>query len=568
MHIDVVPNRTSRPAYLLRETYREDGKVKKRTVANLSALSDEQIRMIRAALKGESLYSPDTLFNITASRAHGHVDAVRTAMTKLGMASLLNGRGCRERDLVMAMLAARVLAPQTKLATARWWHTTTLPEEFNVGDATETDLYGALDWLLERQDAIQKKLAKRHLGTSSLVLYDLSSSYFEGSTCPLAQRGYSRDGKKGTLQVNYGLLADRRGCPVAVSVYEGNTSDPQTLMPEIARLKQDFKVEELVIVGDRGMISQKAIDALSAQEGIEWITALKSTSIRALVSEGALQLDLFDERNLFEMSHADYPGERLVACRNPALAALRAHKREDLLQATEAQLEKIRASVTNGRIKGEADIGVRVGKVVNRYKMAKHFELDIQGQAFGFARKTESIEAEARLDGLYVIRTSVPEASMDAAECVRQYKSLAQVERAFRTLKSVDLRIRPIHHRLADRVRAHILLCVLAYYVEWHMREAWRELMFSDEDQAAKRTRDPVAPAKRSSAAKEKASSGKLADGTPAHSFSTLLKELGTIVRNTCEANVPGSEAAVFCKTTMANAKQQRALDLLREIKV
>jgi len=568
MHIDVVPNRTSRPAYLLRETYREGGKVKKRTVANLSELSDDQIRMIRAALKGESLYPAETLFKITESHGHGHVEAVRIALSKLGVASLLGSRASRERNLVLAMLAARILAPQTKLATTRWWHTTTLPDAFGVNDATEADLYAAMDWLLERQDAIQKKLAARHLGNGSLVLYDLSSSYFEGSTCPLARRGYSRDRKKGTLQVNYGLLADRRGCPIAVSVYEGHTSDPHTLMPEIERLKQDFEIEQLVMVGDRGMISQKAIDALSEEAGVEWITALKSTSIRSLVDGGDLQLDLFDERNLFEMRHADYPGERLVACRNPALAELRAHKRESLLQATEVELEKIRTSVAKGRLKGEAKIGVRVGKVINRFKVAKHFDLDIREGDFEFHRNDESIAAEGRLDGIYVIRTSVSESAMDAAECVRQYKALAQVERAFRTMKGVDLRIRPIHHRLADRVRAHIFLCVLAYYVEWHMREAWRELMFADEDQAAKADRDPVAPAKRSAAAEAKASGATLADGTPAHSFSTLIQELSTIVRNTCQADVPGPEPATFFRDTEANPKQQHALDLLRRIAV
>ena len=568
MHIDVVPNRKSRPAYLLRETFREGNKVRKRTVANLSALTDAQIHAFRAILKGQPLYPVETLFNVAESRAQGHVEAVRLTLTKLRMGPLLGTKPSRERDLVLAMLAARILSPRTKLATTRWWHTTTLADDFGVADASETELYAAMDWLLERQGAIQKTLAKRHLGADSLVLYDLSSSYFEGTTCPLAQRGYSRDGKKGTLQVNYGLLADRRGCPVAVSVYEGSTSDPETLMPEIARLKQDFGVEQLVIVGDRGMISQKAINALTNEQGVRWITALKSTSIRTLVSQGHVQLGLFDERNLFELEHPDYPGERLVACRNPALAQLRAHKREDLLCATEKQLEKIRTLVVKGRLKGQDHIGVRVGRVINQYKMAKHFTLDIRDDAFGFERKTDSIETEARLDGLYIIRTSVPAEAMDADECVRQYKALAQVERAFRTLKSVDLRIRPIHHRLADRVRAHILLCVLAYYVEWHMREAWRELLFADEAQAAKTTRDPVAPAKRSESAKIKALTGKLADGTPAHSFSTLLAELATIVRNTCHAALPGEAASTFEVVTTANPKQQRALDLLQAITV
>jgi len=568
MHIDVVPNRTSRPAYLLRETYREDGKVRKRTVANLSALTDEQIHAFRAILKGQPLYPAETLFDVVESRPHGHVEAVRLAMSKLRMGSLLDAAASPERDRVLAMLAARVLSPRTKLATTRWWHTTTLADEFGVADACETDLYAAMDWLLERQGAIQKKLAKRHLGADSLVLYDLSSSYVEGTTCPLAQYGYNRDGKKGLLQVNYGLLTDRRGRPVAVSVYEGNTSDPETLMPEVVRLKQEFGVEQLVMVGDRGMISQKAITALTHEQGVRWITALKSPAVRKLMDQRNVQLGLFDERNLFELEHPDYPDERLVACRNPALAQLRAHKREALLCATEKQLETIRASVARGRLKGQDVIGVRVGRVINQYKMAKHFVLDIRDGAFNFTRNTESIDIEAKLDGLYIIRTNVSVDVMDAAECVRQYKSLAQVERAFRTLKSVDLRIRPIHHRLADRVRAHILLCVLAYYVEWHMREAWRELMFADEDQAAQAERDPVAPATRSRSAKAKAQSGTLPDGTRAHSFSTLLAELSTIVRNTCRAALPGDSASTFQAVTAVSSKQQRALDLLQTITV
>jgi transposase len=568
MHIDVVPNRTSRPAYLLRESFREGGKVKKRTIANLSALSDDQINALRAILRGETLYPVETLFKVVGSRPQGHVEAVRVAMSGLNMPALLGSRPSRQRDLVLAMLAARVLAPSTKLATTRWWHTTTLAEDFGVDDATESDLYAAMDWLLERQPAIQQQLAARHLGADSLVLYDLSSSYFEGTTCPLAQLGYSRDGKKGLLQVNYGLLTDRRGCPVAVSVYDGSTADPQTLLPEITRLQAEFGVAQLVIVGDRGMISQKAIDSLRGETGIRWITALKSVAIRTLVNQGHVQLDLFDERNLFEIEHPDYPGERLVACRNPALAELRGHKREALLLATEKQLEKIRLSVAKSRLKGQDKIGLRVGKVINQYKMAKHFELDIRADAFTFSRNADSIANEAQLDGLYVIRTSVPAKTMDAAECVRQYKALAQVERAFRTLKSVDLRIRPIHHRLADRVRAHILLCVLAYYIEWHMREAWRELLFADEDQAAKATRDPVAPARRSAAARAKARTTRLQDGTPAHSFSTLLAELATIVRNTCRAALADQSAATFTVLTTANSKQQRALELLQQITV
>lgn len=568
MHIDVVPNRKSRPAYLLRESYREGKKVKKRTIANLSALSDEQIFALRAILAGQRLAPVEHLFEIDRSLAHGHVEVVRVAMSRLGFPALVSTRPSRERDLVCAMIAARIIAPHTKLATTRWWHTTTLAEDFGVADASEDELYAAMDWLLARQDRIQKKLAARHLDEGGLVLYDLSSSYFEGTTCPLAQLGYSRDGKKGKLQVNYGLLTDGRGCPVAVSVYEGNTADPQTLMPAIDQLRHDFGLSQLVMVGDRGMIAHKAIAALRTHEGIGWITALKSGAIRTLIDQGQLQLDLFDERNLFEFTHPDYPGERLVACRNPELAALRAHKREDLLQATERNLAKVRAMVQAGQLQGQDKIGLRVGRVINQYKVAKHFALAIEDQAFAFTRKSESIAAEAMLDGLYVIRTSVSAQTMNSADCVRHYKSLAHVERAFRTLKSVDLRIRPIHHRLADRVRAHIFLCLLAYYVEWHLREAWRELLFADTDQAAKATRDPVAPAQRSAAAVRKVTTNKLDDGTAAHSFATLMSELSTIVRNTCHTPGAGDDAPTFDIVTTPNAKQRQALELIKQIQV
>ena len=568
MHIDVVPNRNSRPAYLLRESYREGKKVKKRTLANLSALSDEQLTAIRAILQGQQLRPVETLFEVIGSRPQGHVEAVRVAMSKLGFQALLGTRPCRERDLVAAMVAARILAPHTKLATTRWWQTTTLAEDFRVAGAGEDELYAAMDWLLKRQPAIEKKLAARHLESGGLVLYDLSSSYFEGTRCPLARLGYNRDGKKGKLQVNYGLLADPRGCPVAVSVHEGNTADPETLLPTIDRLRDRFDLRQLVMVGDRGMISNKAIEVLRDEPGIGWISALKSTSIRSLIKQGHLQLDLFDERNLFELAHPDYPGERLVACRNPQLARRRSHKREALLEATEANLEKVRSAVAAGRLKGQDKIGVRVGRVVHQYKVAKHFTLDIGNTAFRFRRNAESVAAEAALDGLYVIRTSVPAERMDSAECVRRYKSLAQVERAFRTLKTVNLKIRPIHHRLADRVRAHILLCMLAYYVEWHMREAWRPLMFADEDQQAKLTRDPVAPAKRSRAAERKAITHTLANGEAAHSFVTLTAELATIVRNTCRTSAGKVNTGTFKVVTTPNDLQHRALELIQKITV
>ena len=568
MHIDIVPNRNSRPAYLLRESVREGKRVRKRTLANLSSLSEEQIFAIRAVLRGEPMHGAAERFEVSASKAHGAAQAVLVAMRRLALPKLLGSRPGRERDLVLAMVASRILAPHTKLATTRWWHTTTLAEEFGVTDANEDDLYEAMDWLLDRQDTIQRKLAARHLSAGGMVLYDLSSSYFEGSCCPLAKLGYSRDGKRGVLQVNYGLLTDARGCPVAVSVYEGNVADSKTLMPEIKRLREDFGIERLVMVGDRGMIANSAIEELRETEGVDWITALRSVSISVLVEQGHLQLGLFDERNLLELSSPDYPGERLVACRNPELARLRARKREQLLCATERNLAKIKTQVDATKLSGSDKIGLRVGKVVNQYKVAKHFELTIGDNAFTFTRKHEHIAAEALLDGIYIVRTSVSALQMDSAQCVRNYKSLANVERAFRSLKTVDLKVRPIHHHTADRVRAHIFLCMLAYYVEWHMREAWRELMFADVDTKAKALRDPVAPAKRSEAALAKVASHTLDDGTPAHSFRTLIEDLATIVRNTCR--VPGEQksSAEFTIDTTPSNKQQRALELLETINV
>jgi len=566
MHIDVIPNRGSRPAYLLRESYREGARVRKRTLANLSSLADEQIFAIRAILRGESLAPATTRFEATVSRAHGHVQAVRQAMRELGFAQLIGTRPSAERDRVCALVAARMLAPDTKLATTRWWHTTTLAQEFGVEHADEDDLYGAMDWLLERQSTIEQKLAKRHLSEGGLVLYDLSSSYFEGSCCPLAKLGHNRDGKKGKLQVNYGLVTDRRGCPVAVSVFEGNTADSKTLLPQVKRIQVDFGIEQLVVVGDRGMISHKAIDEFKRVPGVAWITAMKSAQIRALVEESGLQMGLFDERNLFEFTHPDYPGERLVACRNRQLAQLRAAKRAELLKATAAELDKVCAMVERRKLTGADQIGVRVGTVINKYKVAKHFELSIEQVRFSYRIDPAKVEQEAVLDGIYVLRTPLRRQLIAAADIVRSYKSLSNVERAFRSLKTVDLKVRPIHHHLPDRVRAHILLCMLAYYVEWHMREAWRGLLFADEDQAAKATRDPVAPATRSEEAEHKAQTHTLSDGTPAHSFRTLLDELSTIVRNTCRATA--DSAATFTIVTQPNAVQQRALKLLEAIAV
>ena len=562
MYIATVPNRGSPPAILLREGYRDGGKVKNRTLANLSHWPPAKVDLLRRVLRDEPLTPSTALFEVLGSRHHGHVQAVRTAMHRLGVDTLIASRPSRERDLVVAMVAARILEPDSKLATTRWWHTTTLPGDLEVSDAVEDALYEAMDWLLDRQARIEQKLAARHLRAGGLVLYDLTSSYFEGTTCPLAAFGHNRDGKKGKLQVNYGLLTDGRGCPVAVSVFPGNTGDPPTLRPAVQQVRERFGIETLVIVGDRGMISQTQITALQRLEGVDWITALKTGAIRALMADGHLQLGLFDERNLFELTHPDFPGERLVACRNPELAKLRTHKRQALLEATVKELAKVRVMVARGTLKGRDAIGVRVGKVVNKYKVAKHVQLEIHDARFAFQIDAARVAAEAALDGIYVIRTSVPAARLAAADAVRHYKQLSDVERAFRALKTIDLKVRPI------RVRAHIFLCLLAYYVEWHMREAWRPVLFGDEDQAAKRTRDPVAPAKRSPAALRKVHTKVLDDGTPVHSFPTLLKELSSIVRNVCRPRSAGPEAPTFELVTTPTPTQRRAYELLKTITV
>ena len=554
--------------HLLRRSYREGGTVKNETLGNLSHLPEAVVDVIRRMLQGETFVPVAQAFQVIASRAQGHVRAVAGAMERLGFARVLASAPSRERDVICALVAARVIAPQTKLATTRWWQTTTLADDFGVADVSEDDCYAAMDWLLARQDRIQKKLAARHLQDGGLVLYDLTSSYFEGSCCPLAKRGYSRDGRRGTLQVNYGVITNAAGCPVAVSVYDGNTADSRTFLPAVHKVRDDFGIAHVVMVGDRGMISSQAIDAMRDMEGMDWVTALKTGSIRALVEQGHLQLDLFDERNLLELTSPDYPGERLVACRNPHLAKKRALTREDLLVATERGLAKIRTRVAAGTLKGADAIGVCVGRIINQYHVAKHVVLTISDRAFSYARDDARIAAEAALDGLYIIRTSLSAAQMEAAQCVRTYKSLSNVERAFRALKTVDLHVRPIHHRTADRVRAHIFLCVLAYYVEWHLRDAWRDLLFADPDQAAKATRDPVAPAVRSKAAQAKASHHTLDDGTPTHSFATVLAELATIVRNTCRTPHAGPDAPTFDVLTTPNAKQQRAFTLLQQIHV
>jgi hypothetical protein len=565
MYIATVPNRSSPPAILLRESYREDGKVKTRTLANLSALPSEAVEAVRRVLSGEALLAPHEAFEIVESKHHGAVDAVLSAMRGLKMESLLSSRRCRERDLVMAMIAGRILAAGSKLKLTRWWETTSLPATLGVLDATEDDLYSAMDWLLERQPEIEKKLAARHLEPCALVLYDLTSTWFEGTQCPLAKRGYSRDGKRDKLQVNFGLLTDGRGCPVAVSVYEGSTTDSKTVKDQIDHIRENFKIDLVVFVGDRGMVTQAHVDTFRREGGVEWISALKSPAIRKLREGGQLQLGLFDVRNLFETTSPEFPDERLIACRNPELAKRRAHTRESLLDATIRELNKIRAAIAAGRLEGRAKIGLRAGRVINKYKVAKHFKLSILDDSLTFKVDWKKVEAEASLDGIYVIRTSVPKESMSSEDAVRNYKRLSRVERAFRATKTVDLHVRPIYHRTEARVRAHILLCMLAYYVEWHMREAWAPLLFTDENPVG--SPDGVAPAKRSAEAAAKVAAKTTDDGYPVHSFGSLLTKLSTIVRNRCRRlGAPASEPTFEIITT-PDAHQARALKLISELR-
>ena len=568
MHVHIVPNRNSKPAILVRESYREGKKVSKRTLANISFLSIEQAEAFRLILKGKKIASVDELFEKLSSKHHGHVDAVLKTVKRLGLDKIISAKRCKERDVIVAAIVARICEPDSKLAMTRWWDDTTLPKLLDLQGVDEDHIYEAMDWLLEREGRIEKKLARRHLKEGDMVLYDLTSSYFEGVTCPLAKLGKSRDRKRGTLQVNYGLVTTKDGCPISVSVYEGNTGDPTTLMEQAEKVRDDFGIGEVVLVGDRGMITQKQIDELRVGGGFDWITAMKTGGIRKLVEGGVLQLDLFDERNLFEFTHSDYPGERLVACRNPVLARKRAHKRESMLEATQRELDKVRAMVGRGRLKGQDAIGVRVGKVVNKYKMAKHVVLDIDEGRFDFEMNEEGIAAEAALDGVYVVRTSLPEERMSADEVVRSYKNLTYVERAFKSFKSIDLMVRPIRHRIENRVIAHIFLSMLTYYVQRYMTEALRPLLFADEDQEAKSNRDPVAPAKRSDKALAKVSTKTLDDGTPVHSFKTLLNHMSTITRDLCVQKIDGANDNTFTIDTSPNPKQQKVYDRLAAITV
>jgi transposase len=561
MHVAVVPSRQRSGEYssvLVRQTYREGGKVKHRTLANLSKLPTAAVDAVRAILRGEQVGPLAESFEILRALPHGDVLAVLGELRQLGLDKLIAARPRRERELSVAMIASRILEPGSKLATVRSWQNSTLASELEVEGADEDELYSTMDWLLEAQPRVEAKLAERHLSEGGLVLYDLTSVYLEGGKCELAKRGYSRDGKRGLPQIEFGLLTNREGCPVAVDVFEGNLADPNTVAAQVDKLKNRFGIAEVVLVGDRGMLTSARIEALKEVGGVGWISALRSAQIEALVNAGDLQLNMFDKRNLVEISSPRFPGERLVVCKNPALAEERARKREELLLATERELNKVVEAGRAGRLQSKDAIGLRVGKIVGRYKVGKHFQLEIGDTYFSYLRDVDGIASEAALDGLYVIRSSVTADNLSAEDLVRSYKLLAGVERAFRTMKSVDLQVRPVHHRLADRVRAHIFICMLAYYVRWHLERAWVPLLFKDEAKPV--AVDVVAAAPRSDSALGKARSQRLPDGTPVNSFRSLLNELATLTKNT--VRVPNS-TATFDKLANPTPLQDRALQLL-----
>lgn len=573
MYVATIPNRNSPPALLLRESYRENGKVKTRTLANISHLRSHQIEALRLSLAGSLPLAaaplPDS-FLISRSLPHGHATAVLGCLRNLQLDSILDPAPSRQRDLVIAMIVARILEPASKLATARGLHSDTL--HHSLGDllrldsADETELYQAMDWLLPRQSRIEQELAQRQLSNGGLVLYDLTSTYFEGRHCPLGKLGHSRDDKSGKPQIVFGLLTNAKGGPVAVEVFAGNTADPKTVAAQVHKLRRRFGLSDVVLVGDRGMITSARIrEDLPAAHGIHWISALRANQIQKLATDGQLQMSLFDQTDLAEIAHPDFPGERLIACFNPLLAEERSRKRADLLAATEKQLEKIAAATQRAKrpLRGKQNIGLRAGKILNRYKMGKHFQLRIEENSFHYERQTANLEREQSLDGIYVLRTSVNREALSSQQVVASYKSLSGVERAFRSLKTVDLQVRPIHHRLPDRVRAHILLCMLAYYVEWHMRQLLAPLLFDDDDkpQAPAARTSIVAPAQRSAAAKRKALTKHTSQGLRVHSFQTLLGDLATIAKNKIQPK--DKKIAAFDMLTQPTVIQQRAFDLL-----
>jgi len=567
MYVERVPNRNSPAAVLLRESVREGKKTRKRTLANLSHWPEEQIAALRRVLKAETLVGPTDALEITRSLPHGHVAAVLGTMRRLGVAELIEPKASRNRDLVLTMIASRILDPRSKLATARGLDSETasnsLAAMVGIESVDEDDLYRAMDWLLPRQQQIEQQLAQRHLRAGSLVLYDLTSTYFEGRHCPLACLGYSRDERFGNPQIVIGLLTNAAGCPVAVEVFEGNTADPKTVDSQIRKLRERFGLQQVILVGDRGTLTSARIrQDLQPVEQLQWITALRSPQIIALARSERLQLSLFDERDLAEIQDPGYPGERLIACRNPLLAAERTRKRKELLAVTEKQLNKVVAATQRARrpLRGKDAIAMAAGKALGRYKMGKHFHLQIDEDRFWFRRNQDSIDQETALDGIYVVRTNVPASQLSSEKVVQAYKGLSNVEQAFRSLKSVDLKIRPVHHRLADRVRSHVLLCMLAWYVEWHLRDRLAPLLFDDSQPLAGEVLRPsvVAPAQRSPQAQDKARRKRTDDGLPVHSFHTLMQDLHTIAWNTVRMG-----HTMFRMITTPTPFQQRVFDLL-----
>ncbi len=571
MYIATVPNRSSPPAILLRESYREGKKVKSRTLANLSHWPERKVENLRRVLREETLVAPEDAFEIQRSLPHGHVAAVLGSLRQLRLERVIERRATRERSLAVAMVVARLIEPGSKLATARGVGeesaVSSLGEELEIVSASEDEFYRAMDWLLKRQERIENALAKRHLRSGTLVLYDVTSTYFEGRKCPLARFGHNRDGKKGKLQIVLGLLCSIDGCPCAVEVFEGNTGDPKTLSAQIKKTRDRFGLERVILVGDRGMITEARLrQDIRGVEGLEWISALRSPAIAKLVEGGAIQMEFFDEKDLAEITHPDYPGERLVVCRNPTLAQQRARKRKELLAATERVLAKIKAATQRRRrpLRGKDNIALRVGRDVGRYKVQKHFQIDITEESLHYERKREKIKAEAALDGIYVIRTSVPSDLLGSEETVGAYKRLSGVERAFRSLKTVDLKLRPIFHRAADRVRAHVFVCMLAYYVEWHMRQRLAPILFDDDDKetAEKMRKSVVAAAQRSPRAQQKAATKRTEDDFPVHSFQSLLRDLATLTKNHVQAKI--KNAPLFVQYSKPTRLQQQAFGLLK----
>jgi transposase len=550
-------------SHLLRRTFRDGDKVRNVTLANLSHLPPHLIDLIRRGLKGEQFVSGTDAFKVLSTRSHGAVAAVLGTIRNLGLDEILDRRVSPQRQLALGMIAARILRPESKLATTRSWSASTLPQELDIEGADENELYAAMDWIFERQPRIEKALAARNLRDSALALYDVTSTYFEGKRCPLAKRGHNRDGKRGKLQVVFGLLSNQDGCPVAVQVFDGNTGDPKTVASQIRKLRDDFGLLRVTLVGDRGMVTTARIrDDLKGLEGVSWITALRAPQIQKMREVGTIQLELFDERDLAEVTDPAYPGERLIVCRNPLLAGERKMKREELMQATEAKLEQIAARVLAGKLRDRAKIGLAVGRVIGRFKVGKLFSLEIAQNTFRYARNLARIEQESALDGFYVIRTSVPRAELSAPAAVRAYKRLSKIERAFRSIKTVDLRVRPVFHWTENRVRAHIFICMLAYYVEWHMQRAWAPLLFTDEEvDAVNARRSPVKPAIRSAAGRWKDSTKTALDGLPVHSFRTLLADLESVARNRMCSTTSKGEA--FNLLTQPTARQAEAFRLL-----